>query len=46
MVGALRLVEELVSSGLVACAWYAAGQHMLGWALDLLSIAYHALVYL
>jgi hypothetical protein len=39
-------VEELVISGLAAWAWYVAGQHLLGWALGLVSIAYHALVYL
>ena len=41
----LRLVQELVISGLAAVAWYAAGQHVLGIALGALSIAYHALVY-
>jgi hypothetical protein len=42
----LRLLQELVISGLAALAWYTAGQHLLGWALGLLSIAYHAFVYL
>lgn len=41
----LRLVQELVISGLAAAALYAAGQHILGWALGLLSLGYHALVY-
>ena len=42
----LRLLQELAISGLAAVAFYAAGQHLLGWALGLLSVAYHALVYL
>jgi hypothetical protein len=41
-----RLVQELVLSGLAAVAWYAAGQHTLGWGLGLVSIVHHALVYL
>ena len=41
----LRLIQELVISGLAAIAWYAAGQRVLGIALGALSIAYHALVY-
>lgn len=42
----LRLIQELVISGLAAVALYAAGQHILGWALGGLSAGYHALVYL
>ena len=42
----LRLIEELVISGLAAFALYAAGQPALGMALGALSIVYHALVYL
>jgi hypothetical protein len=42
----LRLFQELVISGLAAFAFYAAGQHTLGWALALISIVHHALVYL
>jgi hypothetical protein len=42
----LRLFEELVISGLAAIAWYVAGQHALGWALAILSLAHHSLVYL
>ena len=42
----LRLLEELIISGLAALALYLAGQHVLGWALALLSIIYHVLVYL
>ena len=42
----LRLLQELAISALAAIALYAAGQHLLGWALGLLSAAYHALVYL
>ena len=41
----LRLGEELVISGLAALALYAAGQHALAWALALLSLVHHALVY-
>lgn len=41
----LRLVQELVISGLAAGAWYAAGRHGLGIALAALSALYHALVY-
>ena len=43
---ALRLVQELVISGLAAAAWYAAGQHAPGAALAIVSLAYHGLVYL
>jgi Protein of unknown function (DUF2568) len=42
----LRLVQELVISGLAALALYAAGLHVLGVALAALSLVYHALVYL
>lgn len=42
----LRLFEELVISGLVAVALYAAGQPLLGWALGILSVVYHISVYL
>lgn len=42
----LRLVQELVVSGLAAWAWYVAGQHILGLTLAGLSLVYHALVYL
>jgi Protein of unknown function (DUF2568) len=42
----LRLLQELAISALAAVAVYATGQHFLGWALGLLSVAYHALVYL
>jgi hypothetical protein len=41
----LRLAQELVISGLAAAALYAAGQHLLGWALAGTSVAYHTLVY-
>jgi Protein of unknown function (DUF2568) len=41
----LRLAQELVISGLAAAALYAAGQHLLGWALAGTSAAYHTLVY-
>lgn len=42
----LRLVEELVISGLAALGLYSAGQHELAGALAALSVAYHGLVYL
>lgn len=41
----LRLIEELVISGLAALALYTAGQHALGIALGGISIFYHVLVY-
>ena len=41
----LRLIQELVVSGLAAVAWYTAGQHTLGLMLGLLSIIYHTMVY-
>ena len=41
----LRLIQELVISLLAAAAWYAAGQHLLGWALAGLSVVYHIAVY-
>jgi hypothetical protein len=42
----LRLIEELVISWLAAFALYVVGQPALGWTLGLLSIVYHALVYI
>ncbi|MFZ0626530.1 MAG: YrdB family protein [Acidimicrobiia bacterium] len=41
----LRLIQELVVSGLAALAWYGSGQHLLGLALGAVSIVYHTLVY-
>jgi hypothetical protein len=41
----LRLAQELVVSGLAAAAFWAAGQALLGVALAVLSLVYHALVY-
>ena len=41
----LRLVQELVISGLAALAWYDAGQDGVGLALAALSLVYHGLVY-
>ncbi|MGA7227023.1 MAG: YrdB family protein [Acidimicrobiia bacterium] len=41
----LRLIQELVVSGLAAVAWYGSGQHFLGLALAAVSIVYHTLVY-
>lgn len=43
---ALRLIQELLISGLAAVGLYAAGQPTLGWALGGVSIAHHILVYL
>ena len=42
----LRLFEELAISGLAAVAVYASGLHALGWALGLVSVVHHALIYL
>ena len=41
----LRLLQELLISGLAAVALYATGKHILGWALGLVSVIYHALLY-
>jgi hypothetical protein len=41
----LRLLQELVVSGLAALALYATGRHALGIGLAALSVVYHALVY-
>jgi hypothetical protein len=41
----LRLLEELLITGLAALAWFSAGEHMLAWGLVLLSVLHHALVY-
>lgn len=41
----LRLVEELLISGLAAAALFVAGQPIPGWILAVLSVAYHAAVY-
>ena len=41
----LRLVQELVMTGLVALALWSAGQPLLGLLLAVLSVVYHALVY-
>ncbi len=42
----LRLMQELLISALAALALFSAGQPALGWAMALLSILHHALVYL
>lgn len=42
----LRLIQELVISGLAALALFASGRPTFGWALALVSILHHALVYL
>ncbi len=42
----LRLIQELVISGLAAIASYFAGSQSMGWALGLISIVHHILVYL
>ncbi len=41
----LRLLEELVISFAAAVAWYSAGVHLLAFALIVVSVGYHALVY-
>jgi hypothetical protein len=42
----LRLLEELIISGLAAFLLYNTGQHLLGLSLGLISIVYHFLVYI
>jgi Protein of unknown function (DUF2568) len=42
----LRLVQELVISGLAVWALYVSGQHLLGWILGVISIIHHILIYL
>ena len=42
----LRLIQELVISVGAAVAFYAAGQHVLGWGLALVSVVHHAMVYM
>lgn len=41
----LRLIQELILSGIAAVSLYFAGQHTLGWILGLISIFHHVLVY-
>jgi hypothetical protein len=41
----LRLLQELLISGLAAAAVYMAGQPTLGWALALVSVVHHLMVY-
>lgn len=41
----LRLIEELIISGLAALAWYVAGAQSMGWMLGIISIVHHVLVY-
>jgi hypothetical protein len=41
----LRLIQELVISVLAAVAWYIAGAQTFGWALGIISLLHHALVY-
>jgi Protein of unknown function (DUF2568) len=42
----LRLAQELVISGLAAFALYTSGQQALAWALGLIAIIQHSLVYM
>jgi hypothetical protein len=42
----LRLIQELAISGLAAFAWYVAGAPAWGWALGMVSMVHHLLVYL
>ena len=42
----LRLLQELLVSGLAAWAWYMAGQHIAGGLLAGVSVVHHSLVYL
>jgi len=41
----LRLAQELVISLLVAIALYRVGQRTLGWALAIVAVVHHAMVY-
>lgn len=41
----LRLIEELVISGVAVLAWYVAGAQSMGLALGIISIVHHASVY-
>jgi hypothetical protein len=41
----LRLVQELLLTAVAAVACYAAGLHALAWALAILSVVHHSLVY-
>jgi hypothetical protein len=45
MAEGLRLVQELVISGLAAVALIVAGQPALGWTLGVISVVQHVLVY-
>lgn len=42
----LRLIQELVISGLAAVALYFSGQQTLGWMLGIISIIHHSLKYM
>lgn len=41
----LRLIQELVISGLAAGALYASGQHLVAWVLAAVSVVHHVLIY-
>ena len=41
----LRLLQELVVSGIAALALYSTGMHILGWLIVGISILHHVLVY-
>ncbi|MCG6957007.1 MAG: YrdB family protein [Gemmatimonadetes bacterium] len=41
----LRVIQELVVSGLAAAAIYVAGQHALGWTLASVSVVHPVLIY-
>ncbi len=42
----LRLIQELVITGLVVVLLYITGAHTTAWILGVLSVVYHALVYI
>jgi Protein of unknown function (DUF2568) len=42
----LRLIQELIISGLAAAALFFAGQPTLGWILAALSVVHHCMVYI
>lgn len=42
----LRLIEELLITGLVAAILYGLGAHLAGWTLAILSVIHHSLTYI
>jgi hypothetical protein len=42
----LRLIQEIILSGLAAIVLFSTGQYFLGWTLGIISIIHHLFVYL